>query len=42
MDEKKMVKKRLILFVTLTIIIAWLVFSLIPICGQTYGSVFHS
>lgn len=36
-QEKSVVKKRLIIFVTLTIAIAWIVFLLIPICGLTYG-----
>jgi membrane protease YdiL (CAAX protease family) len=36
--EKAVTKKRLILFISLTIIIAWIVFLLIPICGLTYGS----
>lgn len=39
MDEEKSAgKKRLIIFVTLTIVIAWIVFLLIPIWGLTYGS----
>lgn len=37
-QEKSAVKKRLIIFVTLTIAIAWMIFILIPICGITYGS----
>ena len=36
--EKSAEKKRLIIFITLTIVIAWIVFLLIPICGLTYGS----
>jgi len=36
--EKSVAKKRLILFITLTIVIAWIVFLLIPICGLTYGN----
>lgn len=39
-QEKLAAKKRLIIFTALTIIIAWLVFLLIPICGLTYGSGF--
>jgi len=31
-------KKRLILFIVLTIVITWSIFMLIPICGLTYGS----
>lgn len=38
MEEKSAVKKRLILFITLTIVLAWVVFLLIPLCGLTYGS----
>jgi membrane protease YdiL (CAAX protease family) len=37
-QEKSVVKKRLIIFVALTIAIAWIIFMLIPICGLTYGS----
>lgn len=37
-QEKLAAKKRLFLFITLTIVIAWIVFLLIPICGLTYGS----
>ena len=37
-QERQLAKKRLILFITLTIVIAWLVFLLIPFCGLTYGS----
>jgi len=37
-QEKSAEKKRLIIFVALTIVIAWIVFLLIPICGLTYGS----
>lgn len=37
-QEKSPEKKRLIIFVVLTIVIAWIVFLLIPICGLTYGS----
>lgn len=36
-NEKTTTKKRLILFVVLTIVIAWIIFSLVPICGLTYG-----
>lgn len=36
-QEKSAEKKRLIIFVTLTIAIAWLVFLMIPISGLTYG-----
>ena len=36
--EKLAAKKRLIIFIALTIILAWIVFLLIPICGLTYGS----
>lgn len=39
-QEKLAAKKRLIIFTALTIVIAWLVFLLIPICGLTYGSGF--
>ncbi|MDP4152251.1 MAG: type II CAAX endopeptidase family protein [Bacillota bacterium] len=35
--EKSAAKKRLIIFTSLTIVIAWFVFMLIPICGLTYG-----
>ncbi len=37
-QEKSAAKKRLILFVALTIVLAWIVFLLIPVCGLTYGS----
>jgi uncharacterized protein len=37
-QEKLAAKKRLIIFVTLTIVIAWIVFLLIPICGLHYGT----
>ncbi|SHN70526.1 CPBP family intramembrane glutamic endopeptidase [Desulfitobacterium chlororespirans] len=37
-QEKSAAKKRLIIFVALTMGISWLVFLLIPICGLTYGS----
>lgn len=36
-NEKSATKKRLIIFVVLTIVIAWIVFLLIPLCGLTYG-----
>jgi membrane protease YdiL (CAAX protease family) len=36
--EKLAAKKRLIIFIALTIILAWIVFLLVPICGLTYGS----
>lgn len=36
-NEKTATKKRLILFVVLAIVIAWIIFSLVPICGLTYG-----
>jgi membrane protease YdiL (CAAX protease family) len=36
-NEKTATKKRLILFVALTIVIAWIIFLLIPACGLTYG-----
>lgn len=36
--ENSAAKKRLILFIALTIVIAWIVFLLIPIFGLTYGS----
>lgn len=36
-QEKLAEKKRLIIFIALTIVIAWIVFLLIPICGLTYG-----
>ena len=38
--EKSAAKKRLLIFILLTIAIAWIVFLLIPICGLTYGSGF--
>ncbi len=37
-QEKLETKKRLILFIVLTIVITWSIFMLIPICGLTYGS----
>lgn len=38
MEHKKLAaKKRLIIFIALTIILAWFVFLLVPICGLTYG-----
>lgn len=37
-QEKLAAKKRLIIFIVLTIVITWIVFLLIPICGLTYGS----
>lgn len=37
-QEKLVAKKRLIIFIALAIVIAWIVFLLIPICGLTYGS----
>lgn len=37
-NETDAVKKRLILFLTLTIVITWAVFLLVPACGLTYGS----
>lgn len=37
MDGKTAAKKRLLIFIALTIVIAWIIFSLIPICGLTYG-----
>lgn len=37
MDGKRLTKKRVIIFTALTIVIAWIIFSLIPICGLTYG-----
>lgn len=36
--EKLAAKKRLIIFIALTTILAWIVFLLAPICGLTYGS----
>jgi membrane protease YdiL (CAAX protease family) len=36
-NMKEATKKRLIIFVVLTIVIAWIIFLLIPICGLTYG-----
>ncbi len=36
--EKLAAKKRLTIFIALTIILAWIVFLLVPICGLTYGS----
>lgn len=38
MEGKTATKKRLIVFVSLAFAIAWIIFSLIPICGLTYGS----
>ena len=38
-QSRSATKKRLILFVTLTIVITWIVFSLIPIFGLTYGTI---
>lgn len=37
-EERTAAKKRLLLFIVLTIGITWLVFLLIPISGQAYGS----
>jgi len=37
-QEKSATKKRLILFVALTIVIAWILFLLVPICGLPYGT----
>ena len=37
-QDKSAEKRRLIIFIALTIVIAWMVFLLIPICGLTYGS----
>ncbi len=37
MENIKIVKNRLVLFVVLSFVIAWIVFMLIPICGLTYG-----
>ena len=37
-QDKLTTKKRLIIFIALTIIFAWIVFLLVPICGLTYGS----
>ena len=37
-QDKLTTKKRLIMFIALTIILAWMVFLLVPICGLTYGS----
>ena len=37
-QEESITKKRLIIFITLTIVLAWIMFLLIPICGFTYGS----
>lgn len=37
-QEKMAAKKRLIMFVTLTIVIAWILFLLVPICGLSYGT----
>ncbi len=38
-QTKTMVKKRVILFVALTFVIAWIIFLLIPLRGLTYGKV---
>ncbi len=35
--EKSVEKKRLIIYVTLTMAITWIIFLMIPICGLTYG-----
>lgn len=37
-QEKLAAKKRLIIFITLTIVIAWIVFLLVPIFGLPYGT----
>ncbi|WP_444641134.1 CPBP family glutamic-type intramembrane protease [Caproiciproducens sp. R1] len=37
-QEKLAAKKRLIMFVTLTIVIAWILFLLVPIYGLLYGT----
>lgn len=37
-ESRAQTKKRLILFVGLTIGLAWIVFLMIPLCGLTYGS----
>ena len=37
-QEKLAAKKRLILFIVITIVITWVVFLLIPICELTYGT----
>lgn len=37
-ETKMETKKRLTIFVALTIVIAWIIFSMIPICGLTYGT----
>lgn len=38
MEEKMTTKKRLILFISLALGIAWIIFLLVPICGLTYGT----
>jgi membrane protease YdiL (CAAX protease family) len=35
--EKTTTKKRIIIFILFTYVIAWIIFSLIPLCGLTYG-----
>lgn len=37
-QDKLTTKNRLIIFIALTIVLAWIVFLLVPICGLTYGS----
>ena len=37
-SERKLNKKRTIIFITITFAITWFVFSLVPICGLAYGS----
>lgn len=36
-QEGTIAKKRIIIFILLTFIIAWIIFSLIPLCGLNYG-----
>lgn len=38
MEQKNIIKKRIVIFVALTYVIAWMVFMLIPILGTAYGS----
>lgn len=39
-QEKFAAKKRLIIFISLTFVISWIIFIMIPICGLIYGSGF--
>lgn len=37
MDEKSITRKRLIIFLLLTFVIAWIIFMLVPLMGLSYG-----